>query len=884
MKITTKHPSPSQLDEAQPLELSADLTNEPLTPSPLLEPFRDAYFGGGLLMLCISVGLFGLYELFGTATSGRSDDFAVFIVHYGLSVAFSIALLTNGYWRANRYPEHRPARWMGLLLWLVSAYALNRYFLVFQQSTTWLCWALVLIGVAMVGYAWKEQVSVRMQQMMYAILAMGCLLFTYMAIYVAPMCLISVPMLIGLGMSIHSFVPITFAIVLGRRIWFDAKQAEHLRLGIGVGLAAPIIAVILFLMSWISDRNQMEQVRMEAATRNTSDLPDWVLIAQQLKPNWITNRLLLAGHVYDEGHFFNDGGWGLDHLTAFDDVKQHDPLVVIASNLFPASDLPETERINLLKVLQNERYGTEEKFWTGRHLSTKDIVSQVRIWPEFRLSYTEKTMWIHNEASRSEEALFTFHLPAGSVVSSMSLWVNGHEEPARLTTVAKADSAYRQIVGVESRVFARDPSVVYWQEGNRITIRVFPCGASEDRRVKLGITSPLAFDHGQLVYKNPYFDGPNTSSANEFIQVDFTTPPNQLQSPWLFDPLKGNTLTHRGHYEPDWSLRFPAPAVSNESFELNGMAYQLGVYQSTQAAFTPTDVFLDLNSAWSQVEFDTVLRLVKQSNSRVWVFSDGLKQLTSQNANALYEQFSTQQFSLFPTYRITNPATALLITKGTPLSPTLSDLKNSPFANRMHGAARQEQPIRTFCIGNDLSPYLKTLAELHVLNVSSGSLNELSGLLTKHQFPTQLNDSDRVALPEAGVTIQESPVRVRTAEEIQKTGIVRQSSAPDHLARLFFYNHLLQRIGRNYFVPNYQTADLIEEAQRAHIVSPLSSLVVLETENDYNRFGIKKDTNGLDNATLKSEGAVPEPHEWALLAMVALLIGWLYWRKSHAIG
>jgi XrtN system VIT domain protein len=201
----------------------------------------------------------------------------------------------------------------------------------------------------------------------------------------------------------------------------------------------------------------------------------------------------------------------------------------------------------------------------------------------------------------------------------------------------------------------------------------------------------------------------------------------------------------------------------------------------------------------------------------------------------------------------------------------------------MHSAARQDQPIRTFCIGNDLSPYLKTLAELHVLNVSSGSIDNLSGLLTKHQFPTQLNDPNGVVLSEAGVTIRETPIRIRTAEEIQRAGIVRQSSAPDHLARLFFYNHLLQRIGRNYFAPNYQTANLIEEAQRAHIVSPLSSLVVLETENDYNRFGIKKDINGLDNATLKSEGAVPEPHEWALLAMTALFVGWIYWRKSHAI-
>ncbi|OIN58588.1 hypothetical protein [Arsenicibacter rosenii] len=62
------------------------------------------------------------------------------------------------------------------------------------------------------------------------------------------------------------------------------------------------------------------------------------------------------------------------------------------------------------------------------------------------------------------------------------------------------------------------------------------------------------------------------------------------------------------------------------------------------------------------------------------------------------------------------------------------------------------------------------------------------------------------------------------------------------------------------------------EAEQANILSPVSSLIVLETEQDYNRFGIKRDQTGLDNATLKNEGAVPEPHEWALLIACLLCV------------
>lgn len=729
-----------------------------------------------------------------------------------------------------------------------------------------------------------------MQQLLYAVLAFGWWLFAYMAVYVVQLYPISIPLLLAIVLSAHTFVPLAFAIVLGKRLWHDARREEHLRLGVGAGLLMPVAAVALFLTGWVGNLNRIEQTRMEATVRRTSDLPEWVLIAQQLQPNWITNRLLLAGRTFDtanpgRGRFFDGNGWGLTGLTNLDDVKMHDPLVVIATRLFPADALSDADNLKLLNVVNGDRHSTEEKFWTGRHLTTEDVVSQVRIWPQFRVSYTEKTIRIRNQARNiTEEALFTVHLPPGSAVSAMSLWVNGREEPARLTTVANADSAYRQVVNVESKAFARDPSVVYWQEGNRVTVRVFPCRAGEDRRVKLGITSPLQFEEGQLIYQNPDFDGPAATSADELINIELVRLPGgqssgTVESPWSRDKLTGNTLTHRGRYDPDWTLRFAAPPLSTEPFVLNGQTYRMEPYKPANEPFTPKNVYLDVNESWKMAEFQTAFwSATRTSHSRVWVFDDGLKLLTPSSLDAAYERLSNQRFSLFPVYRIAEPATALLITKGTPASPTLSDLKNSPFADRMQHTATQPGSIRTFCYGNALSPYLKTLSELRVLTVRHGNTADLADrILTAYQFPRQPGESGLVVLPEAGVVIRESP-------EPMKAGIIQASTAPDHLARLFTYNHLLQQIGRQYFAKNYQTDALIQEAQRAHVVSPLSSLIVLETAADYERFGIKKDQSGLDNATLKQEGAVPEPHEWALLAMVAGLIGWMLWKKRHAVA
>jgi hypothetical protein len=73
----------------------------------------------------------------------------------------------------------------------------------------------------------------------------------------------------------------------------------------------------------------------------------------------------------------------------------------------------------------------------------------------------------------------------------------------------------------------------------------------------------------------------------------------------------------------------------------------------------------------------------------------------------------------------------------------------------------------------------------------------------------------------------------------------------------------------------------VDEAATAYVVSPVSSLVVLETKEDYERFGIKDKDNSLHNATKNSSGAVPEPHEWALIIVFLLFIAFTVLRSSR---
>ena len=73
-----------------------------------------------------------------------------------------------------------------------------------------------------------------------------------------------------------------------------------------------------------------------------------------------------------------------------------------------------------------------------------------------------------------------------------------------------------------------------------------------------------------------------------------------------------------------------------------------------------------------------------------------------------------------------------------------------------------------------------------------------------------------------------------------------------------------------------------DEARFYSVANAISSLIVLETIKDYERFDIQENKNSLKNASTNSSGSVPEPHEWALILLLAssLLYFKFYRNKS----
>jgi XrtN system VIT domain protein len=819
--------------------------------------------GIGLLMLTSGCFYISIKE----NLNARSDFFGgAFIFSFVIEILYGCLLLGNGlahfFWKK----EQRNSRKHVLILWsiwIVGCFSLNKSIQIFYESTGWFSVMICVSIIVHCAFAWKEQIrSTFLRSMLYLFLSFSFIIWLYFSIYLLPMYPISTIALPFLGISLHTFVPL-FTSILLLKILYDSWKIE--KKAIIFAFCSIGVCIIVFVTTYYSKAYQIQSYKADAFVTKTDDLPIWVRLAQRIDDGWVTERVLKSNLIYQKVA----SDWS---FSPFDnnlhELLQHDPLVLIASIVSPDLDIDQQERIKIIESRFDARHNTQERLWSGENLSVSNVITQTKIYPQYRLAYTEKTISIHNSNKdspwRTEEALFTFFVPEGTAVTSLSLWINGREEKGILTTQSKADSAYKTIVGIENR----DPSVIHWQEGNRLIIKVFPCTPKENRRFKVGFTSPLKYekDRNSLIYNNIYFKGPSLEGTDENVYVEFDKPMNKVNSSRYWDESSNIKIQHHGEYEADWNLSFEAPKLSESTFQFQGKNYQLLNYISDNEAVSWDKIYLDIDKYWEKNEVEKILKMAQNKSVMVW--NDEWITLTNQNLDMQFEELTKQEFSLFPVTKIKNPEKALLITKSASNSPILQDLGDS---NLMKSFKEYQQvsPIRTFVL-EGLSPYLKTLKELRIIRCVEGSWQNLEAHIRDNSFPKDIENQSVIKIDNAGFSIQET----------QK---ITPEKAPDHLLRLFAYNQVLSQIGHAYFYKNTLEENLINTASLGNVVTPISSMIVLETQADYDRFDVKKSKNGLDNATLKKSGAVPEPHEWALIGIVCLIMIYHFKFRNRAV-
>lgn len=825
---------------------------------------KDSLSLSAIILILISSTVFGLTLVF---QNPWKTDSPIFLINYAITVIYTLSLFVTTFF------EHR---WglsktklnytiYMLVLWFISAFSLNREVNIFDTSTTWLSIYITIATITLVSSIFFNEMGTIAKHFYMFLMGCSLVLFLYYAVYLVPFYALGLLGAIFLGFSMHFLIPLFLVIVTIVRAIRSLRVYPALKYAFSVGILIPLIVCMGFVYQWNSAYQKTTSIiNHDMLKENT--LPTWTAVSQQLPQSAVTEKMMKSGFVYAIPKEGSSWFWGDFGGVGFAEQKKHDPLVMISSFLIGQPLLDDQERIKILKAMYDSRHPAQERLWSGENLQTETVVSNVKIYPEYRLAFTEKTITVKNLNKRTwggdEEAIYTFQLSEGSVVSSLSLWINGVEEKGRLTTKAKADTAYKTIVGVE----VRDPSVVHWQEGNKVTVRIFPCNAAENRRFRIGITSPLIKDGNRLRYENPSINGPEFSTAEETLKIAFSESPQSLEASFKLKD-KGEVVMDRS-YQNNWDISFDSPKLSNNAFSFNGSSYKLEELVIKPTQFKAQKIYLDLNASWTEEELNSIWNA--KGESEVYVFDDRMKKLTSQMLKETFEKMHQLNYSLFPFYLISDPQTSLVITKGTNNSANLKDLEGSLFQKRTTKYFASSTPLHLYNIGFEKNAYIKTLKEFGAFQSNEGTLGNLVADLSKNVFQTSQQKINVLDVDASKVSIVKTPDSSAT-------------NAPDHLLRLFAYNNILHQVGKTYFEQNYVNENLAQTASEAYVVSPVSSLIVLETTNDYKRFGIEESKNSLQNASIHSSGAAPEPHEWLLIILGTGIIGYYIYKERSQL-
>lgn len=222
------------------------------------------------------------------------------------------------------------------------------------------------------------------------------------------------------------------------------------------------------------------------------------------------------------------------------------------------------------------------------------------------------------------------------------------------------------------------------------------------------------------------------------------------------------------------------------------------------------------------------------------------------------------QYSLLPLYKITK--NSLIITKCGTFSSNFEELENSNYLKKIKTETKQRN-LKVINISSDINPFWQTAKEQKYVTYFQTSMIKSLKLISHNQFVLFKTQSNAVNIEPANISIQETD---------QNNTL--KSNGPDHIYRMYAFGKVLEdqvKIQNDTLATNQYVA----LAKDANVVTPISSLIVLETDEDYKKNGIEKNVNTLENAFISNDGSVPEPHEW-LLIIIGSAILFFYYRKN----
>lgn len=746
-----------------------------------------------------------------------------------------------------------------LLNWLIGCFCLNTSISIFEDLPVWI-YITTLIFCITNFFIYKELKDNLTTLALFFINGVSFTVIIYYTFYLLPIIPFSIIGIIVLGIGFYGLVPLLISFIHLINVTKSFQENKRYFNSFALGFLTVVLALIAFVIRLNIESEKITQNKTILSFDYNDDLPNYIKISQSLEPNFFNEILLKKDIVYKGPEdFFSFRDLNSFGTKQFNQRKIHNPFITIAYIFCKDLNLDNDDRISILKSNFDKRLETEEQLWSGEDLFTKNIKEDVKLFPESRLAYTEITMNIacEKDSWQDKEAIYSFQLPEGSVATSLSLWVNGIERKGVLTTKEKAQTAYKQIVGVENR----DPSLLQWKEGNKIVVRVFPVSYKTPRTFKCGFTTPLKVEDNEMKYESISIKGPNISNAVTVSRIQLKGNA-KVQTSKDFD-LKNNTYINESTGLDSWQAVIPLnKTLHQNSFVWKDKIYEVKDIQKTIVPFTASEIILDLNSNWTISEIESLLDL---KGKQFYVYIDKEKrEINKENYRDLQYELKDLHYSLLPLYKITK--NSLIVTKCGTFSANFEELEESNYLKKIRRETKQ-QNLKVINISAEINPFWQTAKEQKYVEYYQTTLSNSLKMIKENHFITFKEAENLVNIESAQIAIQEN-----SKDSISK------SSGSNHIYRMYAFGKVLEEQvkiqGDTLAANKYVTL-----AKDANIVTPISSLIVLETDEDYKNNGIEKNVDTLGNASINNDGAVPEPHEWALI-FIACTTLFFYYKKS----
>lgn len=132
----------------------------------------------------------------------------------------------------------------------------------------------------------------------------------------------------------------------------------------------------------------------------------------------------------------------------------------------------------------------------GQDLILEDLSARAAV--QGMLSLTELELRFRNPQSRRIEGRFTCTLPANAAISRFAKEVNGQLMEGEVVERLRANQVYEQFLHQ-----MRDPALLEQEQGNRFSARIFPIEANATVRILLSYTTLLPLRGGQRTFSLP---------------------------------------------------------------------------------------------------------------------------------------------------------------------------------------------------------------------------------------------------------------------------------------------------------------------------------------------------------------------------------------------